>query len=142
MGLRLLPMVERAFGWRATYIERFLICRYHSDNKGFFSAHRDNVTRGTAHRKFAVSINLNTGDYEGGHIRFPEFGTRLYRPPIGGAAVFSCGLLHAVDPVVSGMRYTLVPFLHDDHGESARLSNLAYVDGDLSAPRRVAFEQS
>jgi hypothetical protein len=29
---------------------------------------------GTAHRKFAVSINLNAEDFEGGELRFPEFG--------------------------------------------------------------------
>ena len=91
MTRRLLPMVERAFGWRATEIERFLICRYSEHNQGFFSAHRDNVTAGTAHRKFAVSINLNEPDFEGGEVRFPEFGPRTYRTPSGGAAVFACG---------------------------------------------------
>lgn len=140
MRLRLLPIVERAFGWRATYIERFLICRYHSDDKGFFSAHRDNVTIGTAHRKFAVSINLNTGEYEGGEVRFPEFGSRLYSPPEGGAAVFACGVLHEVKPVTSGVRYTLVPFLYDDEGEAVRAASLSRVDGDLPTARRVAYD--
>jgi len=138
MRLRLLPLVERAFGWRATFIERFLICRYHSGDQGFFSAHRDNVTIGTAHRKFAVSINLNTGDYEGGEVRFPEFGARLYSPPVGGAAVFACGLLHEVKPVTSGVRYTLVPFLYDDAGAATRTASLSHVDGDLPVARRVA----
>lgn len=140
MRRRLLPIVERAFGWRATYIERFLICRYHSDDQGFFSAHRDNVTIGTAHRKFAVSINLNTGDYEGGEVRFPEFGPRRYSPPIGGAAVFGCGLLHEVTPVTSGVRYTLVPFLYDDEGEAMRAASLSRVVGDMPTARRVAYD--
>ena len=140
MRLRLLPIVERAYGWRATFIERFLICRYHSDEQGFFSAHRDNVTIGTAHRKFAVSINLNTGEYEGGEVRFPEFGSRLYSPPTGGAAVFACGLLHEVKPVTSGVRYTLVPFLYDDAGEAMRAASLSRVDGDIPPARRVMYE--
>ena len=46
------------------------------------------------HRRFAVSLNLNTGDYEGGCLRFPEFGPHLYVAPAGGAVVFSCSLLH------------------------------------------------
>ena len=40
-----------------------------------------------------MSVNLND-DYEGGAVRFPEFGGGLYRPPAGGALVFSCSLLH------------------------------------------------
>ena len=140
MRLRLLPMVERSFGWRATYIERFLICRYHSEDQGFFSAHRDNVTIGTAHRKFAVSINLNTGDYEGGEVRFPEFGARLYALPLGGAAVFACGLLHEVKPVTAGVRYTLVPFLYDEDGEATRAAHLSRVDGAVPAARRVVYD--
>ena len=34
-------------------------------------AHRDNPTRGTAHRRFAVAINCNA-DVDGGEISFPE----------------------------------------------------------------------
>src|SRR6185312_13735512 len=77
---RLFPMVKRAFGWQAKYVERYLICRYGADDQGFFSRHRDDVTTGTAHRKFAVSLNLND-EYGGGELRFPEFGPRTYRPP-------------------------------------------------------------
>ena len=71
---RLLPMVKRAFGWQATEIERYLVTRYGEHDQGFFSPHRDDVTAGTAHRKFAVTLNLNADEYEGGELRFPEFG--------------------------------------------------------------------
>ena len=124
---RLLPMVKRALNWQASEIERFLICRYGADDQGFFSAHRDDATAGTAHRKFAVSINLNAEDYDGGELRFPEFGRRLYRPPTGGAVVFCCTLLHEVTPVTRGVRYGFVPFLYDADGARIRAANLSQV---------------
>ena len=124
---RLLPMVKRAMNWQASEIERFLVCRYGADDQGFFMAHRDDATAGTAHRKFAVTINLNAGDYAGGDLRFPEFGRRLYRPPTGGAAVFCCSLLHEVTPVTHGVRYCFVPFLYDADGVRIREANLSRV---------------
>lgn len=132
---RIAPAAQAAFAFEATEIERYLICRYAEDDRGFFSAHRDNVTIGTAHRKFAVSMNLNAEDYEGGDLRFPEFGRRLYRPPTGGAAVFSCGLLHEATPVTRGVRYTVVPFLYDQAGARIREANLANVD--VAGPPRT-----
>jgi predicted 2-oxoglutarate/Fe(II)-dependent dioxygenase YbiX len=124
---RLFPMVRRAFGRQARHIERYLICRYAAADQGFFFAHRDDVTAGTAHRKFAVSLNLNAEDYEGGDLRFPEFGRRVYRPPTGGAAVFACNLLHEATTVTKGERFAVVPFLYDEHGARLRRANLALV---------------
>ena len=71
--------------------------------------HRDNTTRGTAHRRFAVTINLNDGPWEGGDLRFPEYGPQTYRAPTGGAVVFSCSLLHECTPVTRGERYCFLP---------------------------------
>ena len=74
--------------------------------------HGDNMTRMTANRQFAVSLNLNSGDeYDGGEVRFPEFGRQLYRPVAGGALVFSCSLLHEVVPVTRGRRLGLFTFM-------------------------------
>lgn len=64
-------------------------------------------------RPTAVSLFLNS-EFEGGEISFPEFGTRSYKPPSGGAVVFSCGLLHAVSHVTEGCRYAFLPFLYDE----------------------------
>ena len=125
---RLFPMIERAWGWRATEIERDIVTCYDSAEQGFFSAHRDDATAGTAHRRFAVTLNLNTQDYEGGALRFPEFGPRLYKPPTGGAVVFGCSLLHEATPVTSGVRYAVTPFLYDEAGVRLRARNLAKVD--------------
>ncbi len=124
---RLFPMIQRAWGWRPTEIERDIVTCYDSADQGFFSAHRDDATAGTAHRRFAVTVNLNTPDYEGGALRFPEFGARLYKPPTGGAIVFGCSLLHEATPVTQGVRYALTPFLYDEAGAELRALNLAQV---------------
>lgn len=114
---RLYPMIEVALGFKVTRIERFLVSCYDADDGGVFHAHRDNTTQATAHRAFACSINLN-GDFEGGDLRFPEFGPATYRPPVGGAVVFSCALLHEATRVSRGRRYAFLPFLYDEAGEA------------------------
>jgi predicted 2-oxoglutarate/Fe(II)-dependent dioxygenase YbiX len=124
---RLFPMVTRAFGWQPIHIERYLISAYDARDRGFFSAHRDDVTAGTAHRKFAVTINLNAEAYEGGELHFPEFGKRTYRSPTGGATVFGCNLLHEATPVTKGVRYAFIPFLYDEAGDRLRKANLSLV---------------
>ena len=125
---RIVPEVHRAFQFHALWIERYLVACYESDNRGHFSAHRDNTTKGTAHRRFAVSINLNQ-DYEGGYLVFPEFGRTHYRPPLGGACVFSCSLIHEATPVTMGKRYVFVPFLYDEAAKTIRDENAAYLEG-------------
>ncbi len=132
---RLFPMIKRAWGWQASEIERDLIACYDAADKGFFSAHRDDATAGTAHRRFAVTINLNAEAYQGGELRFPEFGSRLYKPPTGGAVVFGCTLLHEARPVTRGVRYAFVPFLYDEAGARLRRANLRLVEGDGPARR-------
>ena len=127
---RLTPQIEKAFHFRPTRIERYLVARYDADAGGFFRPHRDNTTKGTAHRRFAVSINLNA-DYEGGDLRFPEFGDRTYRPPPGGACVFSCSLLHEATPVTRGERFAFLPFLYDEAAAKIREENLKYLDPAL-----------
>ena len=86
-------------------------------------SHRDNTTKGTAHRRFAVTINLNTEEYEGGDLRVPEFGSRVYRAPTGGAVVFSCSLMHEARPVIKGLRYAFLPFLYGDDAAKIREAN-------------------
>jgi predicted 2-oxoglutarate/Fe(II)-dependent dioxygenase YbiX len=116
---RLHPQIARAFSFEVTHIERYLLSCYAAEDGGVFHAHRDNTTFGTAHRKFAASINLND-DFAGGDLRFPEFGRAIHRPPIGGACVFSCGLLHEATPVTAGRRYAFLPFFYDAAGAQLR----------------------
>ena len=130
---RLLPEIEKVFQFTATRIERYIVAAYDANDGGYFRPHRDNTTSGTAHRKFAVTINLNAEDYEGGDLRFPEFGRRTYRAPTGGAVVFSCALLHEATPVTRGRRYATLPFLYDDAGAAIREKNRHLVQAGLTA---------
>lgn len=132
LNRRLLPQIQKVFNFRASRIERYLVARYDAETGGFFRPHRDNTTKGTAHRRFAVSINLNA-DYEGGDLRFPEFGPRTYRPPPGGAVVFSCSILHEATPVTQGERFAFLPFLYDEAAAEIREANLKYLDPALTA---------
>jgi len=128
---RLVPEIEKAYQFKATRMERYIVACYESASGGHFRAHRDNTTRGTAHRRFAVSLHLNSEEYEGGDLRFPEFGPHLYRAPTGGAVVFSCSLLHEATPVTSGMRYVFLPFLYDDAAARIRDENARYLSGTV-----------
>lgn len=121
---RLLPPIERFFQFQATRMDRYMVACYDADSGGHFHRHRDNVNAGAQHRRFAVTINLNTG-YEGCDLVFPEFGRRQYRAPCGGAVVFSCGALHEVMPVTSGKRYAFVPFLYGEADAALRTANNA-----------------
>jgi len=135
MRTRLLPAIKRAFQFEVTRVERYIVARYAAGEGGFFRPHRDNTTKGTAHRRFAVTINLNSG-YSGGDLRFPEYGQRSYRAPVGGAIVFSCSLLHEATPVTDGERFAFLPFLYDESGAELREANNGYL-GDEVAPYRA-----
>ena len=132
---RLAPALARAFQFEATRMERYLVACYEA-GAGHFRPHRDNTTKGTEHRRFAVTINLNAGDYEGGDLRFPEFGPRTYRAPTGGAIVFSCSLLHEATPVTAGRRYAFLPFLYDEAAARVREANNPHL-GEGVAPYRM-----
>lgn len=108
---RMLPEINKATFYRVAGFEKFKIARYDAETGGFFMAHRDNDTLSGAHRRFAVTLNLNTGAYEGGELRFPEYSSDRFSPAAGDAVVFSCSLLHEVLPVTKGRRYVLLAFL-------------------------------
>lgn len=113
IGRRVMPEVRKAFAFRATRFEGFKIACYDASTGGFFRAHRDNLTPSTAHRVFALTLNLNDA-YGGGQLRFPEYGNQLYRPDAGVALVFSCAHLHEVRDVTAGRRFVLLSFLYGD----------------------------
>ena len=129
---RLIPEVAKAFQFKATRMERYLVGCYDAAEGGHFRPHRDNTTAGTAHRRFAVTINLNAEDYEGGDLSFPEFGPRRYRAPTGGAVVFSCSLLHMVDPILAGRRFAFLPFLYDETAAREREARNAELGEELA----------
>jgi predicted 2-oxoglutarate/Fe(II)-dependent dioxygenase YbiX len=127
VGRRVMPGVRKAFSFRATRFEGFKIVCYDAKAGGFFRAHRDNLSPATAHRRFALTLNLNDG-YEGGHLRFPEYGSLLYRPGTGGAIVFSGSLLHEALDVTKGQRFVLLSFLFSEE-DARRLESSGSVEG-------------
>jgi predicted 2-oxoglutarate/Fe(II)-dependent dioxygenase YbiX len=126
---RVVPAIRRAFQFHATRIERHIVACYDAAEGGHFRAHRDNTTLGTAHRRFAVTINLNAGEFEGGELWFPEFSRRRYKAATGGAVVFSCSVLHEATPVTRGRRFAFLPFLYDDAAAQVRQRNGRHLAG-------------
>jgi peroxiredoxin len=119
---RLIPAVDSYLQFRATRMDRYIVACYDSAVGGHFFRHRDNVNAGAQHRRFAVSINLNK-DFDGCDLVFPEFGRKTYRPPVGGALVFSCGALHQVTPITRGRRYAFLAFLYGETDAARREAN-------------------
>jgi predicted 2-oxoglutarate/Fe(II)-dependent dioxygenase YbiX len=123
LARRVAPEIKRAFHVQIACIDRILIARY-DDTGGYFKRHRDNALPHTAFREFAISLNLNTDEYEGGELLFPEFSDDRYSPPAGGAVVFSSALLHEAAPVLKGRRYVLLSFLCSAEAQ-ARMTQMA-----------------
>ena len=113
---RVVPEMMRAYRFQPASYEVPRIGCYDASDLGAFEAHRDNRTPFTAHRRFAMSLNLNTGEYEGGTLRFPEFGPDEHEPEVGGAAIFGCDMLHEALPVTRGRRYAIFTFFTDAEG--------------------------
>ncbi|WP_193184272.1 2OG-Fe(II) oxygenase family protein [Nisaea sediminum] len=108
---RLLPEIQKSFHYKVTRHERYRIACYQGERGGRAHGHRDNSSAMSAYRRFAVTINLNSDEYEGGEIWFPEFSKQSYKPPAGAAIVFSCSLLHEVLHMRKGRRFALLGFL-------------------------------
>jgi predicted 2-oxoglutarate/Fe(II)-dependent dioxygenase YbiX len=110
IGDRVFPELQKAFAFAAGGFEGFKIGCYTAEDRGHFEAHRDNLSTATAHRRFGLTLNLND-DYDGGELRFPEYGPTRYRPAAGEALVFSGTHLHEVLPVERGRRFVLLSFV-------------------------------
>ena len=123
---RISPWLLKAFHYRATRIERYLVGCYDAKTHDHFSAHRDNTTKATMHRQFAVSVFLND-NYEGGELVFPEFGHHAIQAKTGSACVFSGSLMHMVRRVTIGKRYVFIPFLFDEAANTVREANEKYL---------------
>lgn len=131
---RINPEIAKVYNFNATRMERYIVCCYAAEDQAHFRAHRDNTTKGTAHRRFAVSINLND-DFDGGEVSFPEYGPRSFKAPIGGAVIFPCALLHAVSKVTRGRRFAFLPFIYDDEAARLRERNVRYLEEGNSTYR-------
>jgi len=116
---RLGPEVNKAFCFGSFRLDRVLIACYDSDRGDYFRAHRDNTTPATAGRRFALTLNLNSEEYEGGELLFSEYDDYRYKPPTGAAVIFACSLLHEALPVTRGQRFALLSFLLDPANPNA-----------------------
>jgi predicted 2-oxoglutarate/Fe(II)-dependent dioxygenase YbiX len=116
---RCAPEIAKAFQAKVAHTDRILVARYDAPG-GWFGRHRDNMAENVAFREFAISVNLNTEEYEGGHLCFPEYNDHRYRPPTGAGVIFSTSLLHEAAPVLRGRRHVLLTFFHGDAAEARR----------------------
>jgi predicted 2-oxoglutarate/Fe(II)-dependent dioxygenase YbiX len=134
IGRRICPEIKKAFQMRPTRIERDLVACYESETGGHFGPHRDDTGIAIAHRRFAVSINLNA-DFEGGAISFPEYSPQTFKAAPGTAVVFSASILHEVSRVTRGCRYVFLTFLFDEEAERVRQANLRAVQEAQRQPQ-------
>lgn len=111
IGRRVAPELDKAFGFNRFRFDRFIVTCYDAERGDYFRRHRDNSSPTTADRRFALTLNLNSEEHEGGELLFPEYGPHRYRPGTGGAILFSCSLMHEALPVTRGQRFTLLSFL-------------------------------
>jgi hypothetical protein len=115
LSTRLFPEIRKAFQYPISRRERMRIGSYTGTRGGETHGHRDDSEVVSSHRRFAVSINLNTEEFEGGGLRFAEYGDQRYRPATGAAIVFSSSILHEALEVRSGRRLVLLVFLYGEY---------------------------
>jgi peroxiredoxin/predicted 2-oxoglutarate/Fe(II)-dependent dioxygenase YbiX len=120
MQRRVFPEIKQAFQFEVNRRESYKIACYDAKDGGYFRPHRDNTTPGTAHRRFAMTINLNVEEYEGGFLRFSEHSPHLYKPDTGSAIIFSCSLMHEATDVTAGRRFALLAFFYNTQDAESR----------------------
>ena len=136
---RVAPEIEKLFFMPITRMERYIIGCYTAEDGGHFRPHRDNKTPLTAHRRYAISVNLN-GDFDGGEVSFPEYNRRGHKAPPGWAVIFPCAILHAVSQVTRGRRYAFLPFVYDEGGARIRVQNLPAAQTPAADPAQAAAD--
>jgi peroxiredoxin len=104
---RLQPEIKKAFQATGLQREGYRIAGYEAREGGYLNPHRDNSIPTNANRRFTMTVNLNAGDYDGGELRFREYGEQLYAVERGTAIIWSASLLHEVLPVTKGRRLVL-----------------------------------
>jgi peroxiredoxin/predicted 2-oxoglutarate/Fe(II)-dependent dioxygenase YbiX len=113
LARRIAPELQKVFvSFQPFAFDGHVILSYGAERDDFFGLHRDNLGPLAEDRRFAMSMNLND-DFEGGGLRFPEYGPHTYYPPAGTACVFSCSILHEALPVTKGRRWVLTTFFRD-----------------------------
>jgi Rps23 Pro-64 3,4-dihydroxylase Tpa1-like proline 4-hydroxylase/peroxiredoxin/GT2 family glycosyltransferase len=117
----LFPEIKKFYGFDVRFREQYKVGLYPGgeDKQGFFVAHRDNFDSPLGYRRLAMTLNL-TDEFEGGGLRFPEYGNTVFRPAKGSAIVFPCAMMHEALKVTKGERIILVGFFHGEEEERFR----------------------
>lgn len=111
LARRLMPEISKAFDTRAPQREIYALSCYDASDGGMLRPHRDCASQETQHRRFTLSVALND-TFQGGALRFREYGEQTYNLPIGAAILFSAAILHEVLPITTGRRFVLVTHLY------------------------------
>jgi len=113
------PHINQMFGVDVNFRERYKMGIYKGTEKGFYNQHTD-TQGGHPHRQLSMVICLsNKDDYEGGIFNLISK-KKQFKFDKGDAIIFRSRLLHAVDPVCSGLRQVLISFFWDHEGEAIR----------------------
>ncbi len=89
------------------------IAAYSAKTKGTYGWHLD-IGPTLLTRKISVSVPLNAG-YQGGELQF-NYGKPASQEQTPGAAItFPSYVMHRVCPVLKGVRYSLVTWVHGKH---------------------------
>ena len=111
--------------FKPTRMERYIVSCYAAEDGAISAPHRDNTTKGTAHRRFAVSINLND-EFEGGEVGFP--GIRPARATRRRPAGPWCSPARSSTRCPRSRRarrFAFLPFLYDEEAAKVREANNA-----------------
>jgi hypothetical protein len=105
---RIGPEVDRVFSFDDFHFESLALRQEEAAaGSGTLDRRRDNSDPETTGRSFALILDLQAGAYQGGGLRFPEYGPHLYRPATGAALVHAGGMLRELLPIESGRRNLL-----------------------------------
>jgi hypothetical protein len=103
------PEVDKVFSFDDFQFEALLLqqeeARPAEDRKT--DRRRDNSDPETLGRSFSLILDLEAEAYQGGGLRFPEYGPHLYRPGTGAAVVHAGEMLREQAPIESGRRSLL-----------------------------------
>ena len=103
-------VVKDYYGCEIGFRERWKVGHYAGKNNGFYIPHKD-TSGGMKHRIVSCVVMLSSPDqYTGGELVFPDYGKNLKLSQFS-AVIFPSGILHGVNPVLSGTRQTLLSFM-------------------------------
>lgn len=105
LAKRGLPIIQSHWGITGLRLSGPQLAKYEPGSH--IRAHNDTATEFSS-RCISAVLYLND-EYEGGSLFFPRLGLS-YKPTTGELVLFPSEYLHAVAPVVSGVRYCFVGF--------------------------------